>query len=113
MSSRLAARAAASSWSAFVEPETQVDDLLLEAVDPALERVDVGGGAEPGFPPGVLAEEAGQPAFELLDAGGEPGGSLLGVEQVGLQGGAARGGPGSGGSRRAVLAAWTCSSRSR
>lgn len=58
------------------------------------ERLDVGGGTEPGFLPGVLGQ-AGEPALKLADAGGQAGGSLLGVLQVGLQRGAARGGPGS------------------
>ena len=70
---------------AFVELETQVGDLLLERVVVLLERVDAGRGAEPGFLPGAVAEEGGEPVFELLDTGGQPGGSLLGVEQVGLQ----------------------------
>ncbi len=70
---------------AVAELETQVGDLLLESVVVLLERVDAGRGAEPGFLPGVLAEQGGEPAFELLDAGGQPGGSLLGVEQVSLQ----------------------------
>ena len=87
---------------AFVELETQVGDLLLERVVVLLERVGAGWGAEPGFPPGVVAEEDGEPAFELLDTGGQPGGSLLGVEQVGLKRGAARG-PGSREGRRGCL----------
>ena len=70
---------------AFVELETQIDDLLLESVIVLVERLDVGGSAEPGFLPGVLAEQAGEPALELADAGGQAGGSLLGVEQAGLQ----------------------------
>src|SRR5258708_6029203 len=70
---------------AFVELETQVGDLLLERVVVLFERVDAGWGAEPGFPPGVLAELGGEPALELLDAGSQPGSSLLGVEEVGLQ----------------------------
>lgn len=69
----------------FAELETQVGDLLLERVVALVERVDAGRGAEPGFPPGVVAEQAGEPVLELVDAGGQAGGSLLGVEQVGLQ----------------------------
>ncbi len=61
----------------------------------------------------MLAEQIGEPAFELLDAGGEAGGSLLGVEQVGLQGRVADSGPGSRGSRHWAWVAWTCSIRSR
>ncbi len=41
---------------AFVELEPQVDDLLLEVGDFLVKGVDVGGGAEPGFAPGLLAE---------------------------------------------------------
>ena len=88
---------------AFAELEAHVADLLLQSVVALAERVDVGRGAEPGFPPGVLAEECGEPAFELLDAGGHPGGSLLGVEQIGLQRGTARRGPGSRRGRRVCL----------
>ena len=85
MSSRLAARAAARSCSRSPSWRRQAGDLLLERVVVLLERVDAGRGAEPGFLPGVLAEQGGEPAFELLDAGGQPGGSLLGVEQISLQ----------------------------
>lgn len=88
---------------AFAELDAHVGDLLLESVVVVLERVDVGRGAEPGFPPRVLAEECGEPALELLDAGGQPGGSLLGVEQVGLQRGTARRGPGARRGRRVCL----------
>ncbi len=84
---------------AFVELEAQVDDALLEGGVLLLERVDVGGRAEPGFPPCVFAEQAGEPVFEVLEAGCQAGGPLLGVEQVGVQGSVARGGPvpGAGG----------------
>ncbi len=54
----------------LLELETQVDDVLLEGEVLLLERVDVGGSAESGLAPGVFAEQAGEPAFELLDAGG-------------------------------------------
>ena len=70
---------------AFAELEAQIDDLLLESVVVLIEGIDAGGGAEPGFPPGLVAEQAGEPVLELVDAGGQAGGSLLGVEQVGLQ----------------------------
>ena len=53
--------------------------------DLVVECVDVGGGAEPGFAPGLVAERLGQAFFELLDAGGEPQSALVGGEQVGLQ----------------------------
>ena len=41
---------------AFFELEAQVDGLLLEVGDLLVEGVDVGGRAEPGFAPGLLAE---------------------------------------------------------
>jgi len=40
---------------ALFELEPQVDGLLLEAGDLLAEGVDVGGGAEPGLAPGLLA----------------------------------------------------------
>ena len=46
--------------------------MLVEIGDLVVERVDVGGCAEPGFAPGLVAERLGQAFFELLDAGGEP-----------------------------------------
>jgi hypothetical protein len=52
------------------EMEPQVDGLLLEVSDLLAEGVDVGGGAEPGFAPGLLAEGLGQALFQLPDAGG-------------------------------------------
>ncbi|MGH3516201.1 MAG: hypothetical protein ACRDQ7_02030, partial [Haloechinothrix sp.] len=51
-----------------------------------LELVDVVGSAEAGLAPCLLAERFGEALFELMHAGGESGGALLGVEQVGLQG---------------------------
>ena len=57
---------------AFLELETQVDGLLFEVGDRLAEGIDVGGRAEPGFAPGVLAERLGQAFFELTDAGVEP-----------------------------------------
>jgi len=65
--------------------ETQIGDVLFEGLVLVLECVDVGGGAEPGFVPGLFAEQAGEAAFKVLDASGEAHGSLLGVEQVCLQ----------------------------
>jgi len=70
---------------AFFELEAEVGGLLLEAGDLLGERVDVGGGAEPGFPPCLLAESFRQPLLKLVDAGGEAGGSFVGGEQVCLQ----------------------------
>ena len=57
---------------AFVELQAQVDGLLLEMGDLLGEGIDVGGRAESGFAPGLLAERFGQVLFELPDAGGEP-----------------------------------------
>src|SRR5262245_59639366 len=42
---------------------------LLEFGDPPLEFVDVVGGAEPGFAPGLLSERLGEFGFQLADAG--------------------------------------------
>jgi len=50
-----------------------------------VEGVDVGGGAEPGLAPGVLAEGVGEAFLQVLDAGVESGGAFVGGEQVGLQ----------------------------
>ena len=44
---------------AFLELEPQVGDLLLEMDDLLVEGVDIGGGAEPGLAPGLLAEHLG------------------------------------------------------
>ena len=71
---------------AFGELELQVGGFLLEIGDLLVEGVDVGGRAEPGLVPGLLAERFGQPFLELADAGGEPDGALAGGEQVRLQG---------------------------
>ena len=71
--------------AAFFELEPEVSDLLLEVGDLLAEGVDVGGRAEPGFPPGLLAEGFGEAFLELLDAGVEPGRAFVGGEQVGLQ----------------------------
>jgi hypothetical protein len=57
MSSRLAARAAARSWS---------DDVLLKLVG-------VGGGTESGCTPGLFTEQFGLPRLELLATCGGPG----------------------------------------
>jgi hypothetical protein len=71
---------------AFLELETQVDGLLFKVGDLLAEGVDVCGGAEPGFVPGLIAECLGQALFEQLNAGGEPDGAFVSGEQVGLQG---------------------------
>src|SRR5580692_1902997 len=70
---------------AFFDLEAEVDGLVLEMGDFPGERVDVGGGAEPGFPPCLLAEGLGEPFLELLYAGGQAGCALVGGEQVCLQ----------------------------
>ena len=54
---------------AFLELQAQVDGLLFEVGDLLVEGVDVGGRAEPGFAPGLLAERLGQAFLELPDAG--------------------------------------------
>jgi hypothetical protein len=75
--------------------------LLFEMADFLVERVDVGGCAEPGFTPGLLAECFGEPFLELPGAGGEAEGAFVGGEQVRLQGraGDARAGGAAGGRR--------------
>jgi integrase len=72
--------------AAFGELQLEVGGLLFEVGDLLLQGVDVGGRAEPGFAPGLLAERFGQAFFELADAGGEPQRPFVGGEQVGLQG---------------------------
>ena len=47
------------SLVAFFQLEPQVGDLLLEVGDLVAEGVDVGGRAEPGVAPGLLAERLG------------------------------------------------------
>ena len=56
----------------FFQSQSQVGGLLLEMGDFLAEGIDVGGRAEPGFAPGLLAERLRQVLFELPDAGGEP-----------------------------------------
>jgi len=70
---------------AFFELDAQIGDLLFQAGDRVIESIDAGGCAEPGFPPGLLAERLGQAVFELLDAGMQPDGALAGGEQAGVQ----------------------------
>jgi hypothetical protein len=69
----------------FFELETQVDDLLFEAGDLLVESTDVSWGAEAGLAPGLLAEGFGEPLFQVLGSGVEPGGAFVGGKQVGLQ----------------------------
>ena len=54
---------------AFVELQTQVDDVLFELGDLLVEGVDVGGGAEPGLAPGVLAERLRRAASPVAGRG--------------------------------------------
>src|SRR5450756_1749028 len=70
---------------AFFELQPQVGDLLFQAGDLLAEGVDVGGCAESGLAPGLVAECLGQPFFQVLDAGAEPDGALVRGEQVCLQ----------------------------
>jgi hypothetical protein len=65
--------------------QAQVDRLLFEVGDLLVEGVDVGGGAQAGLAPGVLAQCGGETLFEMLDASVKPGGAFVGGEEVGLQ----------------------------
>jgi hypothetical protein len=69
--------------------------VLGELGDLLFELAGVVGLAEPGLPPGLLAEGPGQAVFELADAGGQPGGALTGGQQAGLQRGPGNGRPAS------------------
>ena len=80
---------------AFFELDAQIGDLLFQAGDRVIESIDAGGCAEPGFPPGLLAERLGQALFELLGAGSEPEGAFVGGGQVCLQRGPGDGRPGA------------------
>jgi hypothetical protein len=82
---------------AFVELEAEIDRLLFEVDDPLFELVDVVGGAEAGFAPGLFAEDLRESLFELADSCGEADRALLGGEQVCLQRGPAGCGGGAGG----------------
>src|SRR6478672_11396692 len=71
---------------AFVELLLKVEVVLFELAESLVERVDVGGGAEPGLAPGLFTERFRQPLLQLVDARAEPGGSLVGGQQIRLQG---------------------------
>lgn len=71
--------------SACLELRPNVDDVLLESDDVLVEMVDVGGCAQTGLAPGLLAERLGKSPDQMLDASGEPDGTFVGGEQVGLQ----------------------------
>jgi hypothetical protein len=79
---------------AFAELEAQPGGLLFELGDLVVQRVGVGGRAEAGLLPGLLAERLGEAFFELPDACVEAGGALVRGEQVGLQRRAGDGGAG-------------------
>ena len=70
---------------AFVELLSKVEVVLFELADLLVEGIDVGGGAEPGLAPGLFTERFGQPFLQLMDAGAEPGDSLVGSQQIRLQ----------------------------
>jgi hypothetical protein len=80
---------------AFLELELQVEDLLFQVGDLLAEGVDVGGGAEPGLAPGLVAESFGQAFFQVLDAGGEPDGAFVCCEEISLQRGPGDSGTGA------------------
>ena len=67
----------------FVEFVAELDDALLKGGDAVLELFDVVVGAEPGLGPDLFAEQFGELAFELADAGVLT--CCPGVGQVGLQ----------------------------
>ncbi len=73
-------------FALFFESQTQVDGLLFQVDDLLVEGVDVGGRAESGFAPRLLAEGFRQAFLELPDPAVEPGGAVRGGKQVGLQG---------------------------
>ena len=54
---------------AFFEPEAQVGGLLLKVADLLIEGVDVGGRAEPGFTPGLVAGAFRIDAFRVAGRG--------------------------------------------
>ncbi|MBF5002567.1 hypothetical protein IRT45_36280 [Nocardia sp. BSTN01] len=70
---------------AFGELAGQLDDLLFETGDSALQRVDVGRCAESGFLPDGLAQELGTLAFELFVVCGQAADADLGVGQIDLE----------------------------
>ncbi len=71
--------------STFLELQPDVDDVLLESDDALVELVDVGGCAQTGLAPALLAERLGESPLQMLDASGEPDGTFVCGEQVGLQ----------------------------
>ena len=73
-------------FALLLELQAQVDGLLFQVDDLLVEGVDVGGRAESGFAPGVLAKSFRKTFLKLLDSAAEPGSAFVGGEQVGLQG---------------------------
>ncbi|MGW5922124.1 hypothetical protein ACWFPY_24300 [Nocardia fluminea] len=63
----------------------EIDDLLLQGADFALELVDVGGRAEPGLLPGFLAKQLRELPFEELVVGAQPGDPCLSVGEIGFE----------------------------
>jgi hypothetical protein len=70
---------------AFVELLLKVEVVLFELADALVQGIDIRGSAEPGLAPGLFTERFGQPLLQLLNARGEPGGSLVGSQQIRLQ----------------------------
>ncbi len=62
--------------SACLELRPNVDDVLLESDDVLVEMVNVGGCAQTGLAPGLLAERLGKSPDQMLDASGEPDGTF-------------------------------------
>ena len=79
---------------AFFELQAQVGGLLLEMADLLGEGVEVGGHAEAGLAPGLLAECFGGAFLELPGARVQAERAFVGGEQVGLQRGAGDARPG-------------------
>ena len=99
---------------AFAELEAEAGGLLFKLGDLVVQRAGVGGRAEAGLLPGLLAERLGEAFFELPDAGVEAGGALVRGEKAGLQRRAGDGGAwGFAGCGRACSRTWIFSSRSR
>lgn len=69
---------------ALLDFQLQVDHLLLEGGDPGLELLGVLGTADAGLAPDLLAQDLAEAAFEAASVGGEPGGSGVRGQQIGL-----------------------------
>jgi hypothetical protein len=64
---------------AFLQLAGQVDNLLFEFGDAALQRVDVGGNGESRLSSGLLAQHLRQRGFQLSDPRGLPCRALLSI----------------------------------